>query len=464
MSDIDDSPLFEEVSTSPFAEQESEKPDDSANVLFGDNAEGESDVSKPESDQGLPASLPVKIDPEERSDSPKKVVSEEEDKFDSSEIEIKVSDPEKVGEGMSAFMIYRVSTRTSFPTFKSPESNVKRRFSDFLGLHERLVEKHVPFGRIVPPAPEKSLVGTTKVKMSKGEESGPDAFIDRRKAALERYLNRTARHPKLREDQDFKEFLEAETLPKATQTSALSKGGFSRLFKNVGDAVSKMTRKMTEADQWFEEKHNQVETLEQQLKKLHAACESLVNLKKDVVVNTVNFAKSVSLLSSAEEHTGLSRALSQLAELEEKMEQLHHEQSNVDFFLLCEALKEYLGLILSVKGSFVQRLKVYQNKETAQQTLTKKREILVKLELAGKQDKIPAAQEEVKEWEKRVEKGQEDFDEISKTIQKEFARFEASRVSDFKDLIIKYLESLMECQQKMVKYWEAYLPEAKAIV
>ena len=73
MSDIDDSPLFEEVSTSPFAEQESEKPDDSANVLFGDNAEGESDVSKPESDQGLPASLPVKIDPEERSDSPKKV-------------------------------------------------------------------------------------------------------------------------------------------------------------------------------------------------------------------------------------------------------------------------------------------------------------------------------------------------------------------------------------------------------
>ncbi len=29
---------------------------------------------------------------------------------------------------------------------------------------------------------------------------------------------------------------------------------------------------------------------------------------------------------SAEEHTGLSRALTQLAELEEKMEQLHHDQ------------------------------------------------------------------------------------------------------------------------------------------
>eukprot|EP00795_Rhopilema_esculentum_P006374 gene6374-11810_t len=148
---------------------------------------------------------------------------------------------------------------------------------------------------------------------------------------------------------------------------------------------------------WFEEKHNQIETLEQQLKKLHMACETMVTLKKDVVTNTTNFAKSASLLSSSEEHTGLSRALSQLAELEEKMEQLHHDQSNIDFFLLCESLKEYLGLILAVKAIFHQRMKVYQNWQSAQATLTKKREILVKLELAGKQEKIPAAQEEVKE-------------------------------------------------------------------
>lgn len=188
----------------------------------------------------------------------------------------------------------------------------------------------------------------------------------------------------------------------------------------------------------------------------------------DVVVNTTNFAKSASLLSkyeqfsyinfifpvfllkvfhriflslfisdvfvcigSSEEHAGLSRALSQLAELEEKMEQLHNDQvwlklfslenerfevvifkkiksqkfvfnylhifiesfffswkhifstsspfsflvesilheaiwfshnvwcyflslqSNVDFFLLCETLKEYLGMILSVKVSIL---------------------------------------------------------------------------------------------------------------
>lgn len=46
---------------------------------------------------------------------------------------------------------------------------------------------------------------------------------------------------------------------------------------------------------------------------------------------------------------------------------------------------------------FHQRYKVYQNWQSAQATLTKKREALVKLELAGKQEKIPPAQEEVKE-------------------------------------------------------------------
>ena len=42
--------------------------------------------------------------------------------------------------------------------FKQMEFGVMRRFSDFLGLHEKLTEKYAKRGRIIPPAPEKSLV------------------------------------------------------------------------------------------------------------------------------------------------------------------------------------------------------------------------------------------------------------------------------------------------------------------
>ena len=65
-----------------------------------------------------------------------------------------------------------------------------------------------------------------------------------------RYLNRTATHPVLQVDPDFREFLEREgDLPKATSTSALSGAGVMRLFHRVGDVVEKISFKMDESDE-----------------------------------------------------------------------------------------------------------------------------------------------------------------------------------------------------------------------
>lgn len=57
------------------------------------------------------------------------------------------------------------------------------------------------------------------------------------------------------------------------------------------------------------------------------------------------------MLGSSEDNTALSRALSQLAEVEEKIEQLHQEQANNDFFLLAELLGDYIRLLSVVRVS-----------------------------------------------------------------------------------------------------------------
>ncbi|KAG1649977.1 Sorting nexin-2 [Nymphon striatum] len=340
-------------------------------------------------------------------------------------IEISIRDPQKIGDGMSSYMAYKICTKTNLKYFKKQEFSALRRFSDFLGLHEKLAEKHLHVGRIVPPAPEKSVIdneqivanfqevsyylkgilkkmyivptGTTKMKMSKTEETvSQSEFIEKRRSSLERYLNRTAAHPVLRVDPDFREFLELESdLPKATNTSALSGAGVMRLFSKVGDTVNKITFKMDENNPWFEEKQQQIESLDTQLRKLHSSVESLVMHRKDLVGCTSTFAKSVAMLSNCEEHTALSRALSQLAEVEEKVEQLHQNQANCDFYVLSELIKDYIALIGVIKTVFHQRVKVYQTWQHAQQMLTKKREQKAKLELAGKTDKVPQAREEV---------------------------------------------------------------------
>lgn len=43
--------------------------------------------------------------------------------------------------------------------FRSKAFTVRRRYSDFLGLHEKLAVKQSLQGCIIPPPPEKSVVG-----------------------------------------------------------------------------------------------------------------------------------------------------------------------------------------------------------------------------------------------------------------------------------------------------------------
>lgn len=141
---------------------------------------------------------------------------------------------------------------------------------------------------------------------------------------------------------------------------------------------------------------------------------------------TEAFCKTLSMLAACEENTSLSRALSSLVETEEKVGSAQQDQAEKDFFIFTEVVKDYITLIGAVKVRlrfsssvsfllllsvsvddravsfrlqevFHERVKIWQNWQTAQQTLVKKREIKTRHELAGKSDKIPAAKKEVQE-------------------------------------------------------------------
>ena len=69
----------------------------------------------------------------------------------------------------------------------------------------------------------------------------------------------------------------------------------------------------------------------------------------ELSLNTACFSKSVAMLGSSEDNTALSRALSQLAEVEDKMEQLHQEQASCDSFSFAELIADYIRLLGSVR-------------------------------------------------------------------------------------------------------------------
>ena len=87
----------------------------------------------------------------------------------------------------------------------------------------------------------------------------------------------------------------------------------------------------------------------------------VARVRSELSINTGQFAKSAAMVGNTEEHTSLSRALSQLAEIEERIDQLHMDQADADFFVLAELIKDYVGMVGAVKvrsGFKVSTLKV----------------------------------------------------------------------------------------------------------
>ena len=137
------------------------------------------------------------------------------------ELEVSVSDPVKHGEGVSAYVSYKVQARpisstttggtagtgttaTTTPASRAlaaaPGAVVIRRFRDFQWLRCRL--SSTLRGAVVPPLPETSIL--QKYALSAD-------FIEGRRAALARFANAAAAHPEVRWSEDFAGFLtEAE--------------------------------------------------------------------------------------------------------------------------------------------------------------------------------------------------------------------------------------------------------------
>ena len=110
-------------------------------------------------------------------------------------IEIRVVEPKKSGDGIGAYVLYKVITKTNLPFFRRESFTVSRRFSDFLGLREKLADKYLFSGRIVPPAPSKDAYNTAKVKMTKEDVDGD--FLEKRAKELGMFCSRRSTHPVL---------------------------------------------------------------------------------------------------------------------------------------------------------------------------------------------------------------------------------------------------------------------------
>ncbi|CAI5454649.1 unnamed protein product [Caenorhabditis angaria] len=367
---------------------------------------------------------------------------------------------EKRGEGINAFIVYKIEIEVEgIVGYTKKQYEVWRRFSDFLGLHEKIVEKYLPKGLVIPIPPEKSIAALTKTK-----NSDPSIANDvgvRRARQLQRFMQRLVQHPRIRSDCDVRDFLTLDgDLPKANQTSALSSAGVKKMFKSFGEVFSKMAFHMEEGDRWFEQVQSQIDELDEALRKLHTISETLAFARREMAVSGEQMSKALSMLAACEESTSLSKALSSLTDTTELVSAIWQKQSDNDTAKFSESIGEYVSLVGALKEVFEERVRAWQNWQNAQQSLARKRDQKTKLDLSGRTDRSEQIKAEIDETVIKMDQYEQNFIDLSKAIREEVTRFENERRADMKTMLVEYLETLVGTHTELLSAWEKFEPEA----
>lgn len=354
--------------------------------------------------------------------------------------DITVGDPHKVGDLTSSHIVYQVRTKTSSKAYRQSEFTVSRRYRDFLWLYNSL-HNNSP-GVVVPPPPEKQAVGRFDSN-----------FVESRRAALERMLNKTAAHPILQHDGDLKIFLESDAFNVDVKHREHREPGLGEnkgMFSSMGFG-SGGGGKFIEHDDWFHDRKIYLDALENQLKALLKAIDTVVTQRKALAEAAGDFSASLHALSTVELSVSLSTPLEGLSDLQLRIREVYDRQAQQDVLTIGITVDEYIRLIGSIKQAFAQRQKSFHSWHSAEAELSKRKATQEKTLRSGKtqQDRLNQLQADVGDGERRCHQARLLFEDMGRLMRGELERFEREKVEDFKSGVETFLEGAVEAQKEV---------------
>ncbi|KAI6126407.1 Vps5 C terminal like-domain-containing protein [Pisolithus croceorrhizus] len=357
---------------------------------------------------------------------------------------ISVDDPQKVGDPIRQFIMYTVHTRTSSPLYSKSSFSVLRRYSDFLWLYEALSMNNP--GVIVPPVPEKHTFGRFDTH-----------FVQQRRLALEKCIQKIANHPVLAKDPDLKFFLESDTFALDVKHKKVeSAHERSGLMASIGQTLT--GSRFHETDEWFDKQRAYLDGLESQLRGLVKSIDTVAKQRAELSTATKEFATTVSELSVSELGPQLKRSLAALADVKHVVAEAQNTQSQQDVITLMSTADEYARLIGSVRMAFNSRIRTYTNWQSADAEVRRARQMHDRVKVQGRlpTDRVGHTVSLVAEAERRALDAKHEFDQCSRLIKSEVARFEQERVEDFKTALQTFLDGMIYRQRQLIAAWENY--------
>ncbi|KAG5003200.1 hypothetical protein AAZX31_10G070100 [Glycine max] len=374
-------------------------------------------------------------------------------------LSVSVTDPVKLGNGVQAYISYRVITKTNFPEYQGPEKIVIRRYSDFVWLRDRLFEKYK--GIFIPPLPEKSAVEKFRFSAE---------FIEMRRQALDVFVNRIASHHELKQSEDLRLFLQAEeeTMERlrSHETGIFKKkpADLMQIFKDVQSKVSDVVlgkeKPVEESDPEYEKMKHYIFELENHLAEAQKHAYRLVKRHRELGQSLSDFGKAVKLLG-ASEGNALGKAFSELGMKSEILSAKLQKEAHQLLMNFEEPLKDYVHAVQSIKATIAERANAFRRQCELAETMKLKEINLDKLMLI-RSDKVAEAEHEYKELKAESEQATKTFETIVKLMNEEMGRFQEQKTLDMGIAFHEFAKGQARLANGIADAWRSLLPKLEA--
>lgn len=351
---------------------------------------------------------------------------------------VSVADPHRVGDPVTAHVVYAVHIMSNAPWLSRPDMTILRRYSDFRWLHAALVSNHP--GVIVPPVPEKVKVG----------RFDPDV-VEFRRRALERALQKMLEHPRLQRDDDLLLFLESAQFASDLHARDARKGrvitpDYKAYF---GWSQTLQQYRYHEQDSWFDRQLEYLAQLETRVKDIVSAI-SVLSQKRIALAKAQNqLYGALVALSSSNLSRSVSTCFAALADVKKHMADTSWSLADHEANILGLVMYEYERLVGSIRKTFSAREDVWQAWQKTddelgklRSKLSKQREahadmlghVLTKAELASAAHRTR-------------------FEEVSRLCKTELERFEKEKVQEIRSALEAYVHRIEELQRDSLDTW-----------
>ncbi|KAM4641517.1 sorting nexin-7 [Discoglossus pictus] len=348
-----------------------------------------------------------------------------EDEPDVKDIFITVDEPESHVNAIETFITYRIATKTSRSEFDSSEFEVRRRYQDFLWLKSKLEDAHPTL--IIPPLPEKFIVKGMVERFN-------DDFIETRRKALHKFLNRIADHPTLTFNEDFKIFLTAQAW-ELTSHKKQGPGLFSRMGQTI-KAVASSVRGVKHRPDEFTELGEYVDAFSQKISVIDKISQRIHKEGKDYCEEMKEYGPIYTLWSASEEDLvdslrGVAGCIDKCCKITETL------NSNISRDLL-PIIHEYVLYNETLNGVLKRRDQIQAEFDTKVESL------------ANRKTDREALQEELEKLEDKGECA-------NNALKADWDRWKQNMQTDLKLAFVSMADNKINHYEECLATWESFL-------